>query len=102
MADTADPSQGIENDDKTAISMMENCKPTKTIDTFHNDEALKVLAQYDGDQAWDPSEEKRLVRKIDWKLLPLMCGTYALSYYDKVMISQAVCIFSGSSPVLPW
>jgi hypothetical protein len=92
MTDIREPSQKIENDDKAAVSMMELCKPAGTIDTFHNDEGLKVLAEYDGDQAWEPSEEKSLVRKVDLRLLPLMCGTYAMSYYDKVMISQAVCI----------
>jgi hypothetical protein len=85
------PLQTTENDDKPAIAMMEQCKPTDPVDTLHNDEGLRVLAEYDGDTTWDPSEEKRLVRKIDWRLLPIMCGTYALSYYDKVMISQAVC-----------
>ncbi|KAL3463563.1 major facilitator superfamily domain-containing protein [Aspergillus heterothallicus] len=59
------------------------------IDTTHTDEAMKVLARYTGDEAWEPSEEKRLVRKIDWRILPLLCMTYGLQYYDKAMLSQA-------------
>ena len=70
---------------------MEQLKQTESIETLHNDEAVRVIAHYDGNQSWEPSEEKRLVRKVDWRLLPLMCGTYALQYYDKAMISQAVC-----------
>lgn len=45
------------------------------VDTVHNDEALKIIAEEHGSNEWDPSEEKRLVRKIDWKLLPLLCLT---------------------------
>ncbi|CAH0023196.1 unnamed protein product [Clonostachys rhizophaga] len=50
----------------------------------------------------DRAEEKKLVRKIDWKLMPVLkntvkmlitsewlCFTYALQYYDKAIHSQA-------------
>ncbi|KAL5002222.1 major facilitator superfamily domain-containing protein [Aspergillus recurvatus] len=63
-------------------------QPT-AIDTTHTDEAMKVLARYTGDESWEPSDEKRLVRKVDWRLLPLLCLTYGLQYYDKAMLSQA-------------
>lgn len=53
----------------------------KQIDTVHDDEAMKVLATYHGDETWEPLEEKKLRRKIDWKLLPVLCGTYGLLYY---------------------
>ncbi|KAL7004274.1 hypothetical protein EMMF5_006160 [Cystobasidiomycetes sp. EMM_F5] len=33
-------------------------------------------------------EEKRVVRKIDWRLLPIMMITYGLAYYDKVIMGQ--------------
>ncbi|EIT81329.1 permease of the major facilitator superfamily [Aspergillus oryzae 3.042] len=62
---------------------------TEKIDTTRTDEAMKVLAHYTGEQSWEPSEEKRLVRKIDWRLLPVLCMTYGLQYYDKAMLSQA-------------
>lgn len=67
-----------------------NLKPSATVDTIHNDEALKVLAGYDGENTWTAAEENKLRRKIDWKLMPVLCMTYALQYYDKAMLSQAV------------
>ncbi|VTT69226.1 unnamed protein product [Fusarium fujikuroi] len=59
------------------------------VDTVHQDEAMKVLGAYSGDEAWTEAEEKKLRRKIDWKLMPVLCATYGLQYYDKAMLSQA-------------
>jgi hypothetical protein len=63
---------------------------TVQVDTVHTDEAMKVLAAYSGPLEWTPQEEKRLVRRIDFKLLSILCLTYALQFYDKGMLSQAV------------
>lgn len=65
-------------------------KPTRSIDTVHNDEAVKVLEAYSGDHSWSDEEERKLRRKIDWRLMPILCMTYGLVYYDKAMLSQAV------------
>ncbi|QPC60690.1 hypothetical protein HYE67_002921 [Fusarium culmorum] len=59
------------------------------VDTVHQDEAMKVLEAYGGDEAWTDAEEKKLRRKIDWSLMPVLCATYGLQYYDKAMLSQA-------------
>ena len=69
-------------------------KKATSIDTVHKDEAMKVLATYDGDLHWTPQEEKTLVRRIDFKLMPILILTYGLQYYDKAMLAQAV---SGNS-----
>lgn len=69
---------------------------TIQVDTLHNDEAVKVLASYDGPQEWTPEEEKKVVRKIDRKLLSLLVLTYGLQYYDKAMLSQAVGMKYGA------
>jgi len=61
----------------------------KTVDTVHQDEALKVISQYAGDMTWTQEEEKKVVQRIDRKLMPLLCITYGLQYYDKAMLSQA-------------
>lgn len=35
----------------------------------------------------DPAKLKKLTRKIDWILMPLMCGTYCLQFIDKQTMS---------------
>ncbi|SPO04690.1 related to allantoate permease [Cephalotrichum gorgonifer] len=37
----------------------------------------------------DKETNKRILRKIDRKLMPVLCITYTLQYYDKAVISQA-------------
>ncbi|OBT73466.1 hypothetical protein VF21_07296 [Pseudogymnoascus sp. 05NY08] len=73
----------------TADQVVINPLKTESADTRYNDEAMIVLAQEHGDDAWSPEEEKRLLRKLDWQLLPILCFTYGLQYYDKAMLSQA-------------
>ncbi|KAH8695731.1 major facilitator superfamily domain-containing protein [Phaeosphaeriaceae sp. PMI808] len=58
-------------------------------DTIHGDEAMKVLASYSGEQIWTEKEETLVRRKIDLRLMPILCITYGLQYYDKAMLSQA-------------
>lgn len=72
------------------VDQLEDLKKSITVDTIHNDEALKVLANYRGDETWTAEEEKKLTRKIDRRLLSVLCITYGLQYYDKAMLSQAV------------
>ncbi|KAG6039309.1 hypothetical protein E4U41_002978 [Claviceps citrina] len=37
----------------------------------------------------DETTNKRLLRKIDWKVMPVLCATYAMQYYGKAIVSQA-------------
>jgi hypothetical protein len=59
----------------TADQAVINSLKITSADTVYNDEAMKVLAQEHGDDAWSPEEEKRLLRKLDWQLLPILCFT---------------------------
>lgn len=86
----------------TPVHQLENAMGTqpeasKSVDVVHHDEALRVLENYTGDETWTPEEEKKLRRKIDWRLMPVLCATYGLQYYDKAMLSQAVCTQSTPS-----
>jgi hypothetical protein len=85
-----DKSEAISAGKDTNAAHLEERKKTITVDTLHNDEALKVLANYQGEETWTMEEEKRLTRKIDRRLLSILCITYGLQYYDKAMLSQAV------------
>ncbi|KAL9563804.1 hypothetical protein ACKAV7_012046 [Fusarium commune] len=62
----------------------------QVVDTAHQYEAQKIVEGYSGEKVWTDEEGKKLLRKIDWKLMPVLCATYMLQYYDKVMLSQAV------------
>lgn len=86
-------SESISGAKDANAAQVEDLKKTITVDTLHNDEALKVLANYQGEETWTAEEEKKLTRKIDRRLLSILCITYGLQYYDKAMLSQAVrCI----------
>ncbi|KAG5988382.1 hypothetical protein E4U52_006636 [Claviceps spartinae] len=37
----------------------------------------------------DEKANRRLLRKIDWKLLPVFCATYTLQFYGKAILGQA-------------
>ncbi|KAG6133502.1 hypothetical protein E4U12_002733 [Claviceps purpurea] len=37
----------------------------------------------------DDKANRRLLRKIDWKLLPVFCATYTLQFYGKAILGQA-------------
>ena len=79
----------IEHNDHIEETVAESRK-AQTVDTVHKDEAMRVLATYDGELHWSEKEEKTLVRKIDFRLMPILFATYGLQYYDKAMLSQAV------------
>lgn len=58
-----------------------------------------------------PAMEKKVLRKLDFFLIPLMGGCYMLQYIDKLAISQAtlfnlredlVCPFSNKSKLSCW
>lgn len=84
-------SDAVHREDASQPSMtLDELKQNITIDTIHNDEALKVLAHYAGDIEWTEQEEKKLRHKIDRRLLSILCITYGLQYYDKAMLGQAV------------
>ncbi|KAK5941166.1 hypothetical protein PMZ80_006443 [Knufia obscura] len=89
MAEKADIEQVPTTEERRPSTTIEDLKKTTTLDTLHNDEAVKVLATYAGDETWTPAEEKRVVKQIDRRLLPLLVLTYGLQYYDKAMLSQA-------------
>ena len=88
MSDKEDKSEIDQYDEVTRT--VEDAK--QEVDTVHNDEAVKVIANYAGHLHWTEKEEKTLTRMIDRRLMPMLILTYGLQYYDKAMLSQAVCV----------
>ncbi|KAK6082123.1 AMP-binding enzyme [Seiridium cupressi] len=62
----------------------------KHADQNDADEAYKVFAAQGGEViVITPEEERRLLRKIDLNLMPLLCIVYGLNYLDKTTVSYA-------------
>ena len=63
----------------------------------HGDEALKFMTEHDG-EAVTPEEEKKVLRKIDFRLLPIMMLLNTLQLVDKnvsaTMDKAATVLFS--------
>jgi len=59
-----------------------------TAGTANDDIAFKVFTNIHAlaDEI-DPHAEKRLVRKIDFYVIPLICITYLITYIDKATLS---------------
>ncbi|KAJ4322633.1 hypothetical protein N0V94_002286 [Neodidymelliopsis sp. IMI 364377] len=81
--------QDIRQETAAPVGASDDGGAIKPIDTVHQDEAMRVLASYQGPEEWTEQEEKSLRRKIDLRLMPVLCLTYGLQYYDKAMLSQA-------------
>lgn len=60
----------------------------KHADRNDADEALKII-QAGEVITMTPEEEKKLLRKIDLHMMPLLCLVYGLNYLDKTTISYA-------------
>ncbi|ESZ89986.1 MFS allantoate transporter [Sclerotinia borealis F-4128] len=62
----------------------------KHADPNDGDEALKAFADHEGEViVMTPEMEKKLLRKIDWNLMPMLCVVYGLNYLDKTTLSYA-------------
>ncbi|RYO25139.1 Thiamine pathway transporter [Alternaria tenuissima] len=55
----------------------------------NGDEALKFLKSAHDVGVLTPEDEQRLVRKIDWMIMPLMWCCYCLQYLDKTLVNYA-------------
>lgn len=54
------------------------------------DEAMKAFQGHEGQVIEiDEATNKRLLRIIDWHLMPVMCIVYGLNFLDKTTISYA-------------
>lgn len=85
------------SDGDARFSNEKTLRNAESIDSFHHDEAARVLVDYvaaGGPEEWSSLEEKNLIRKVDRRLLPVLGFTFFLMWYDKGILSQAVSIRS--------
>ncbi|RAH63739.1 allantoate permease family MFS transporter [Aspergillus aculeatinus CBS 121060] len=64
-------------------------QPTAQIKDESHDGALQLLAAGSSATTLDPEAARKLVRKIDLYIMPLICVVYFLQYLDKIAISYA-------------
>jgi len=65
--------------------------PEQVLKHSHDaDVALKAFQQYEGTVIEiDEATNRRILRIIDWHMIPLMCVVYGLNYLDKTTLSYA-------------
>lgn len=57
--------------------------PTLEKHTHDADEAMKAFGELHGETIeLDESTNRRLLRTIDWHLMPIMCCIYGMNYLD--------------------
>ncbi|KIW30462.1 uncharacterized protein PV07_06204 [Cladophialophora immunda] len=76
-----------------SVEMLENSDSARktdfqVLDANPDVEVVKIFEQAHGSDIWDPEEEKALVRKIDRRLLWILCIVYPLQAYDKTVLGQ--------------
>lgn len=54
------------------------------------DEALRFLKNQHAVGEMTAEEERKLVRKIDWMIMPLMWSCYCLQYLDKTLGKRTI------------
>ena len=79
----------IEADIERTISVSAGSEK-KIVEARDVDEALKYLEAAGDNINLEDVDEKKLMRKVDWMLMPLMFLCYFLQYSDKTLINYAV------------
>lgn len=81
MAEQPVHSPAMEQENKLSTAHVEDSQHTIPEKTHNGDTALALFAHGDGqNEPIDPAEDKRLVRKIDWMILPFLSICYAFYY----------------------
>lgn len=90
MATEKDIEQSIASDNVSSLSNTQGQHSSIVRGRNNGDAALELL-QSTGplQQPVDPIRNRRLVRRIDLHIMPLICIVYFLQYIDKVSISYA-------------
>lgn len=67
-----------------------NVDPTLEKHAYDADEAMKAFDELQGDTIeLDESTSRRLLRSIDWHMMPIMCCVYGMNYLDSTTVLTA-------------
>lgn len=72
-------------DEKAPASPLGTLGDVENAGAFDKDIAIAMVGEHR--RAIDPAIEARVVRKIDWFLIPAMSVGYGLVYYDKACVT---------------
>ena len=79
----------VENPDVRNASVA-SIQAVRILEHSHDaDEAMKAFQGREGRIEIDEATNKRLLRIIDWHILPLMCVVYGCNYLDKTTLSYS-------------
>lgn len=86
----ADAQLGADIEKKVVSNGVGDTGILKHADKNDADEAYKLFVEQGGESiVITPEEERKLLRKIDRNLMPLLCIVYGLNYLDKTTLSYA-------------
>ena len=66
---------------------MSNDADFKAVQEVKEDLSPPASGSHSADYAFDEIEEKRLVRKVDWRLLPILGALYSIALIDRTNVS---------------
>ncbi|KAJ5987881.1 MFS allantoate transporter [Penicillium waksmanii] len=88
--DSDHDTQGVSTAVDIELSMMKNADPTLVKHAKHADEAMKIFENLQGQSVeLDEATNRRLLRTIDWHIMPIMCCVYGMNFLDKTTLSYA-------------
>ncbi|CAJ2502856.1 Uu.00g102500.m01.CDS01 [Anthostomella pinea] len=94
---SADVEKGIEPSSPSKLPDVDDMR--KHVINNDPDEALKLVAAHGGEAiVLTPEVERKLLRKIDLHIMPLLCIVYGLNYLDKTTLSYASVMGIKVSP----
>ena len=90
MADYTKDTKSIDEKDIGRDSSPEVDNAIGVVKDVRNADAALDFLRHEGTTApMTPADEKALVRKIDWYIMPLMWSCYCLQYLDKTLLNYA-------------
>ncbi|KAF5025397.1 hypothetical protein F66182_2499 [Fusarium sp. NRRL 66182] len=85
-----EPTSSISSTKSKQADITTNIEPSHLVHRAGADAALDLLNETGGaSRTFDPRANKRLVRRIDTHIMPLICMVYFLQYIDKTAVSYA-------------